>query len=52
MKKMNNEADQVKENKVERECGKHGRGKCARLWWERPKEENHSGDQRVDARMG
>jgi hypothetical protein len=35
-------------------CGKHGRGYKyvgKRLWWESPKERDHSEDQGVDGRM-
>jgi hypothetical protein len=28
------------------------REKCTRIWWESPKERNHSEDQGVDGRMG
>jgi hypothetical protein len=28
------------------------RGKCTRVWWESPKERDHSEDRGVDGRMG
>jgi hypothetical protein len=33
-------------------CGKHGREKCKRFWWENPKRRDHLEDQGVDGRMG
>jgi hypothetical protein len=37
-----------------RSCGTHGRGEKSvpSLWWESPKERDHSEDQGVGGRMG
>jgi hypothetical protein len=56
-------SDQIKENEVGGTCDMHGKrqenvhglertGKCARLWWESPRERDHSENRGVDGRMG